>query len=191
MLTFTESARGVLLGLLSQMEGAALRVACVGGSPLAPEYELTLVDEKETGDVAVSQGEFRVFIAADSLPMVQGRTVDYMEADAGAGFVVRQPDAVRQEGGRPEGPLAERVLEVLERHVNPSVAQHGGSITLVGVKDDVAYIEMSGGCQGCGMARVTLRQGVERMLRQAVPELQGIVDVTDHAGGENPYYAKA
>lgn len=189
MLSFTDTARDVIVALTGQMDGAALRVACRAASALAPEYELTLVDEKEPGDIAVSQGEFRVFIEADSLQLVQGRTVDYVEGPDGTGFVVRQPDAVRQEGRRPEGPLAERVMQVLEEQVNPGIAAHGGQITLIDVKEDIVYLEMSGGCQGCGMARVTLRQGVERMLLQAVPEIQGIVDVTDHASGTNPYYS--
>ncbi|MGH7475642.1 MAG: NifU family protein [Longimicrobiales bacterium] len=188
MLTFTEAARDVIVSLASQMDGAALRIVCTGGSPLAPEYELSLVDEKEASDIAINQGDFKVYVAGDSLQLVQGRTIDYLQTVEGAGFVIRQPDSVRQDGARPTGPLAERVLRVLEEQINPGVAQHGGQITLVEVKDDVAYLEMSGGCQGCGMARVTLRQGVERMLKQAVPELQGVVDVTDHAGGENPYY---
>ena len=75
--------------------------------------------------------------------------------------------------------------------VAPMIAAHGGRIALVEVRENVAYLEMSGGCQGCGMARVTLRHGVERMIREAVPEIAGIVDVTDHAAGTRPYYAPA
>ncbi len=189
MLSFTAAARDMIVGLTSQMEGAALRVSCGAGSPIAPEYELTLVDEKEPGDVVVNQGAFRVYIDGASLQLVQGRTIDFVESQDGGGFVVLQPEAVPQQARpRPTGALAERVLTVLEEKVNPGIAAHGGEITLVDVKDDVVYLEMNGGCQGCGMARVTLRQGVERMLMQAVPEIQGIVDVTDHASGTSPYY---
>jgi Fe-S cluster biogenesis protein NfuA len=65
---------------------------------------------------------------------------------------------------------------------------HGGYITLLDVKDDVAYVALGGGCQGCGMANVTLKQGIEALIREAVPEIHQVVDTTDHAGGTNPYY---
>lgn len=191
MLTFTDTARRTIVSLTTAMDGASLRVACASASPIAPEYELSLVDEKEPGDIVLNEGDFKVFIEGSSLQRVQGRTIDYVDAAGGSGFVVRQPEPVRQQRTVPEGPLAERVLQVLETQVNPGIAAHGGSITLVDVRDDAVFLEMSGGCQGCGMARVTLRQGVERMLRQAIPEIGEIVDVTDHAAGENPYYRQA
>ena len=80
------------------------------------------------------------------------------------------------------------VAEVLEREVNPSIASHGGVITLLDVKNKLAYVQLGGGCQGCGMADVTLKQGVETMLKERIPELVGIIDTTDHAGGANPHY---
>ncbi len=80
------------------------------------------------------------------------------------------------------------VQRVLAERVNPAVASHGGYIALVDVQDDTAYIRLEGGCQGCGMADVTLKQGVEREILQAVPEITRVLDVTDHAGGTNPYY---
>ncbi len=188
MLTFTDAARTTIVSLSSQMEGAALRITCAGGSPIAPEYELALVDEKEPGDIAINQGDFKVYVAGESLQLVQGRTIDYVDGPEGSGFLVRQPEPVRQNGARPHGPLADRVAHVIETQINPGIAAHGGEIALVDVEDTTVFLEMSGGCQGCGMARVTLRQGVERMLRQAVPEIGEIVDITDHDSGENPYY---
>lgn len=191
MLTFTDSARRTIVALAEQMGGAALRIACTGGSPLVPEYELSLVDERESGDVVVNQGDFKVYIDGGSLQRVQGRTVDYVDGPDAAGFIVRQPEPVRHPDSRPQGELADRVVEVLEHQINPGIAAHGGQITLVDVQDQTVFLEMSGGCQGCGMARVTLRQGVERMLRQALPEIVDIVDVTDHTAGANPYYTQA
>ena len=85
----------------------------------------------------------------------------------------------------PEG-LAIRAL--LDDSINPSVAAHGGHIALVDVKDDTVYIRLEGGCQGCGMADVTLKQGIETEIRRAVPSIRSVLDVTDHAGGSNPYY---
>jgi len=86
------------------------------------------------------------------------------------------------------GPVAQRVLQVLNEQVNPAIAAHGGRADLVAVEEPVAYLHLSGGCQGCGMAAVTLRQGIEAMIIDAVPEITEVVDVTDHARGTNPYY---
>src|SRR5438094_1870577 len=87
--------------------------------------------------------------------------------------------------------LYERVAELFDSQVNPMVARHGGRVELIDVQDAVVMVRMAGGCQGCGMADVTLRQGIEAMLHQHVPEVKGIVDITDHAAGSNPYFAAA
>ena len=89
------------------------------------------------------------------------------------------------------GDVAQRVLQVLEQQINPSIAAHGGRADLVAVEEDVAYLRLSGGCAGCGMAAVTLSQGIEVALRDSVSEIHRIVDVTDHASGTNPYYEAA
>lgn len=81
------------------------------------------------------------------------------------------------------------VQDLLDSQINPAVASHGGEISLIDVKGTTVYVKLGGGCQGCGMANVTLKQGVERSLRDALPELEEVLDITDHAGGENPYYA--
>jgi len=84
--------------------------------------------------------------------------------------------------------LYERVAQLFDEQVNPMVARHGGRVELIDVQDAVVMLRMGGGCQGCGMADVTLRQGIEGMLAQHVPEVRGIVDITDHAQGANPYF---
>ena len=87
--------------------------------------------------------------------------------------------------------LYERVADLFDSQVNPMVARHGGRVELIDVQDAVVMVRMAGGCQGCGMADVTLRQGIEAMLHQHVPDVKGIVDITDHAAGSNPYFAAA
>src|SRR3989440_5325859 len=94
----------------------------------------------------------------------------------------RPPNAVNDDA------LYERVASVFEEQVNPMVARHGGRVELIDVQDAVVMLRMGGGCQGCGMADVTLRQGIEGLLAQAVPEVRGIVDITDHTSGANPYF---
>ena len=95
-------------------------------------------------------------------------------------------DAIPKPGlETPEGKL---IQALLDERVNPSVASHGGHISLVDVQDDTVYIRLEGGCQGCGMADVTLKQGIETEIKRAVPNITAVLDVTDHAGGSNPYY---
>lgn len=89
------------------------------------------------------------------------------------------------------GPMADRVQIVLREQINPAIAGHGGAAELVSVDGSTAYLKLMGGCQGCGMAQVTLKQGIERILLEAIPELTGVVDVTDHASGTDPFYQSA
>jgi Fe/S biogenesis protein NfuA len=86
------------------------------------------------------------------------------------------------------GDVAQRLLQVLDEQINPAIAAHGGRADLVAVEGDTAYLRLSGGCAGCGLAAVTLSQGIEVAIRESVPEIVNIVDVTDHASGTNPYY---
>ena len=97
----------------------------------------------------------------------------------------RLPNAVNDDA------LYEQVAKVFEEQVNPMVARHGGRVELIDVQDAVVMLRMGGGCQGCGMADVTLRQGIEGLLAQAAPEVRGIVDSTDHTSGANPYFQAA
>jgi Fe/S biogenesis protein NfuA len=97
--------------------------------------------------------------------------------------------------GRPpadlSGDVAQRVVQVLDGQINPAIAAHGGHAELVAVEDDTAYLRLSGGCAGCGLAAVTLSQGIEVAIFDAVPEIHHVVDVTDHAAGTNPYFEPA
>ena len=95
-----------------------------------------------------------------------------------------------QSGARMDDDTMYRVASsLIEREINPAVARHGGKIDLIDVQDATVVLRMLGGCQGCGMAAVTLKQGIETTLRQAIPGLRGISDITDHASGTNPYFA--
>ena len=194
MLTFTESARAMVRDFMGQgyVDDPVLRIALSPeSSPLAPVWEFTLVEatDREDGDTDVDEDGIRVRLDAPTAAAVAGSTIDFVERGEARGFEVRRAGA--SAFGTPTGPLAERVQKVIDETINPGVAAHGGRITLVDVRDNIAYVQMLGGCQGCGMAKVTLRQGVERMIRQAVPEIEAIEDVTDHVAGERPYYAAA
>lgn len=84
--------------------------------------------------------------------------------------------------------LRERVQKVFDEQINPAVAMHGGFISLVDVKDATVYVEMGGGCQGCGAANMTLKAGIEAILLEEIPEVQAVVDTTDHTSGHDPYF---
>lgn len=189
MVEFTERAREMVLQFAQATDDPKVRIA-MHGSPFAPEYEFALVDEAPSnGDQVVQFEGFQVVLDEGSAARMDGATVDWVEGDRGTGFEVRNPNARRLGEAAPAGALAERVRHVLDTTVNPAVASHGGNIALVDVDGPDIYLELGGGCQGCGMARVTLKQGVERMLRESIPELGQIIDVTDHAAGANPYYS--
>lgn len=191
MLTFSDEARERVLAFMAEEETpVALRVAVQPGSPLAPQYELSLVDEsdQQPGDTVLEAGGFKVYVDEGSASKLEGATVDWIEGVHGGGFQVENPNVKPIGTDSPSGELAQRIAQVIETRINPALAAHGGGISLVDVRDNVVYVQLSGGCQGCGMARVTLKQGIERMLQEVFPEIVEVVDVTDHARGTSPYY---
>lgn len=84
-----------------------------------------------------------------------------------------------------------KIQKILDEMINPAVAGHGGWVDLLDVKDNLVYLRLGGGCQGCGMVNVTLKQGIEATIREEIPQIAGVVDQTDHQGGNNPYYQPA
>ena len=192
MITLTDGAREVVRSYMDKGDGefTALRISISGGTPLSPEFELTLVgpDDIRESEKEVDVDDFTIVVEEGSVSRLEGATVDFVQRVNESGFEVSLAETAKAAAPVLEGPLAERVKTVLDTEINPAIASHGGSITLVGVEDTEIYLEMGGGCQGCAMSRMTLRQGVERMVRQAVPEVSVIHDVTDHSSGENPFF---
>jgi Fe/S biogenesis protein NfuA len=183
----------------------ALWVDVVGIAGDEWAYDLFFdVPGEATADDAVQHGDdLTVVIPAESIERIQGATLDMSRDLLNPGLVIVNPNKPPQ-APKPQsapisvpdaasltGPVAERVQLVLDEHVNPSIAAHGGTAQLVAVEDDTAYLRLGGGCVGCGMAAVTLSQGISVAIKQAVPEITNVVDVTDHASGTNPYYEAA
>lgn len=148
------------------------------------------------GDVTVlHHDDLSIAIPAGSVEKLQGAKLDF----AGSGMVMENPNRPRQASptmsDRPpadlSGDVPQRVMQVLAEQINPAIASHGGQAELVAVEDSIAYLRLSGGCQGCGMASVTLSQGIEVAILDAVPEITEVIDVTDHASGANPFYEAA
>ena len=192
MITLTDRAHEVVRDYLDKSDGefTALRIGISGGTPLAPNFELTLVGPDDIGESEreVEVGDMTIVVQEEFVPRLEGATVDFIQRVNESGFEVSLAATAQAAAPALDGPFAERVKTVLDTEINPAIASHGGTITLVGVKDTEIYLEMGGGCQGCAMSRMTLRQGVERMVRQAVPEVTVIHDITDHSSGENPFF---
>ena len=164
-----------------------------------------VVDAAAAEDTVIHHDDLTIVIPTDSVERLTGATLGMSRDLLNPGLSVTNPNrppaapspspAVGAAGAPPvsdlTGDVAQRILQVLERQINPSIASHGGRADLVAVEDDTVYLRLSGGCQGCGMASVTLGQGIEVAIKDNVPEIANVVDVTDHAQGANPYYEAA
>ena len=201
LVAITERALGLIRaarGHEDEPERLALWLEVVGATGGAYEYDMSFLREDEidpTDTVHAYDGGIRLVVPAYSAALLAGATVDVSDA-FGGGLVVQNPNTPSPSlGDLPPieltGDVSDRVGQVIEGQLNPVIANHGGSTELVAVEGDVAYIRLNGGCVGCGMAQVTLRQGVEAAIVAAVPEIERVVDVTDHAAGTNPYYQPA
>lgn len=198
VLTIAPDALEMIIQLRDQEPGDdeyALSVAVRGITGLQFNYDLAFapVADKGEDDRVEYHGELAVIIPEADVEKLQGSALEL----TAQGLSMNNPNSPAPPPmptapqGDLSGPLADRVQQVLSEQVNPAIAAHGGAAELVSVDDDTAYLRLMGGCQGCGMAQVTLKAGIERILLESIPELSEVVDVTDHASGENPYYEAA
>jgi Fe-S cluster biogenesis protein NfuA len=142
------------------------------------------------------EGVTEVVVSGPTVTVTKGDQAPWQAAGKAVGAAIR---GALQSGVPPIAPLTrdpsaddalyDRVAMIFDQRINPMVASHGGRVDLIDVQDGIVLLRMQGGCQGCGMAAVTLKQGIETTLRQMAPDVAGIVDVTDHASGTNPYFA--
>ena len=163
-------------------------------------YDLSFVDleQARSDDKRLEFDELVVIIASKDLDKFNNAKLELSDDPAAPGLTMDNPNTPSPEiFGNPDempeltGELAEKVQTVLESQINPAIASHGGVAQLVGVEGKDIYLKLGGGCQGCGMAQVTLTQGIETSLREAIPEIGNIIDATDHASGDNPYFESA
>jgi len=167
-------------------DDVALRVtAQEDGAKFRYELKLVALDSKDADDSVVHLDGIDIFLDRESTPRLQGATLDFVEDITGSGLKFENPNQT----ALARHPLAGRVQDVLDDRINPSLAAHGGVVSLVDIQESRVVLSFGGGCQGCGMADVTMKQGVSAQLKQQIPEITEVVDVTDHAAGQNPYYA--
>lgn len=206
VLTLTDEARNVVIDALNNeapSESLALWVEVTGTRGAGYAYDLYFSElNLAPSDAAIGRdGEVTIVIPAASVERLRGSRLEFA-SEGGGGLVLVNPNSPSPEESNPgvpadilalgiDGPLAVLAVTVLEEQVNPSIASHGGRADLIALDEakKTAYVKLSGGCQGCAMSRMTLTQGIETMLREAIPELVSVQDVTDHASGVNPFYA--
>lgn len=198
VLTVSDEARAFILAARAgELDAATLALWLEANVvPGGFSYDMYFQPRSEAtpADVVVDAGDgLEVVVPGPSVARVRGAQLDV----ANGGMVLMNPNepakaapaAAVTPTGSLEGPVAAKVLHVIETQVNPSIASHGGFATLVSVDVDTVFLTMGGGCQGCAMSKATLRQGIEVAIKQHVPEILHVVDVTDHATGATPYYA--
>lgn len=205
VVTLTPEAHKVVREAIEQEPEPAnlalwLEVRGVQAGSFVYDLYFQATSDADEGDARHAQEEIEIIIPAASIENLRGARLEWSEEGDGGLVLVNPNSPTREEaspGVPPEvlaagitGPLAQRVVAVLEQAVNPSIASHGGRADLVALneEDGTAYLRLSGGCQGCAMSQMTLRQGIETTLLEEVPELTRILDVTDHGSGDNPFY---
>ena len=190
-LTITESAQGYLAELLSKQDDVVgVRVFIT--QPGTPKAETCIAycrdgDAKED-DLVVPYEGFQAYYEMRSVPFLDEALIDYAKDRMGGQLTIKAPNA-RLPRVDANSPMEDRVNYVLYNEVNPSLAAHGGEVSLLEITpDNYAVLKFGGGCQGCGMVDVTLKEGVEKTLLDTIPELAGVRDTTDHSNTENAYF---
>ena len=188
LLSVTEVATRQIKRILEQEEllEQAVRVGIADKTPTGFQYKLEFCDrdERAEGDLVFEHDGVLFYVDADSVADLRGTSLDYVDTGFSAGFKFENPNKPKLLGD----PVAERVYRVIQERINPGVASHGGQVTLLDVKDGTAYVRLGGGCQGCGHADSMVKEGIQTMICEEVPEIHTVLDVTDHAAGTNPYF---
>lgn len=172
-----------------------LRIQALAGAA-GFEYRLaaTSADDLTNDDLVLDQGNFRIVVDRRSAGWLEGARLDYRETLLESGFRFDNPNPpptpTLPSGSREDlaGSVAENIRRLLDTEINPAVAAHGGRVALAGVEDGVVYLSFGGGCHGCGLVDVTLKQGIEARIKELLPQVTSVVDTTDHATGSTPYY---
>jgi len=199
LLSVSDEARERIIEIRDQEPGEeeyGLLIEITGVRGMQFDYSLSFTPLSEAGasDNVERHGGLAVIIPDAHAGNMRGAVLTMSSDPMSPGLAIDNPNGPSPvmpaaPPGDLSGPVAERVEQVLAEQVNPAIASHGGQARLISEENGVVYLQLGGGCQGCGMAAVTLRQGIERILREAVPDIVEVVDVTDHQSGDNPYYA--
>ena len=191
-ITITDAAQAYLAELLKKQDTAdvAVRVFILdAGTPKAETcISFRRPGEEKQEDLIQECAGFRAYIDEPSVPFLEEAVVDYAKDAMGGQLTIKAPNS-RLPKINDDSSIADRVNYVLYNEINPGLAAHGGNVTLEELfEDNIAILRFGGGCQGCGMVDVTLKEGVEKTLLSQIPELKAVRDVTDHTQTENAYF---
>jgi Fe/S biogenesis protein NfuA len=194
MIEVTQAAEDFLADLVQKQDAAHLGIQVEVSDGGAPDAQIGMsfleLDQAQDGftSIATRNPALRLFTRTANGVWLEGGRMDFRENDTGGTIVVDAPNLHVPRIGE-DSSIEERINYILMSEVNPGLRSHGGRVSLVDLVDDnVAVLQFGGGCQGCGMVDVTLKQGVERTLLEKIPELTAVRDVTDHSQRENAYY---
>lgn len=190
----TETAEQHFLGLLQKQRedtsGLNLRIEVANPGIALAEVSITYCapGEEEATDIPLSFQDFTLFVANNSKLALQDAVIDIKTDALGEQLSIKAPN-LKGQVPHLDAPLSERIQYVIDTEINPNLAGHGGRVNLVDLlEESIVVLQFGGGCHGCGMANVTLKQGIEKTLKEKFSEIVEIRDVTDHTTGENPYY---
>ena len=191
-ITITEAAHDYLADLLEKQNTTGIGIRVFITQPGTPYAETCIAyckpGEEKPDDIAIAMKRFTAWIDGVSEPFLEDALVDYATDRMGGQLTIKAPNA-KVPMVNEDSPLNERINYYLQTEINPGLASHGGQVTLIDVVDEgVAVLQFGGGCQGCGQADVTLKEGIEKTLLERIPELKGVRDVTDHTNRDNAYY---
>lgn len=197
-ITITDRAHEQILELRAAEDdgdtlGLRIEVTGVRGADFTYDLAFEPLAESASDDHRYDDRGLTVVIPAESVDNLRGATLDLPSSPGQGGLVLRNPNrpATPRLGDPVEltGSAEDKVRQLLDQQINPALAAHGGFASLVKVEGSAAHITMGGGCQGCAVSAMTLRDGIQSAILANVPEITEVVDTTDHAAGENPFYS--
>lgn len=193
MIEITTPAQAYFQKLIAQQNESGLGLRISVSQPGTPNASCDLQfcpqGQHKADDHVVGYAAFKLFVASDSESWLREAQIDFEEDVTGGQLNIRAPGI---KGSQPaaEAPIEKRIEWLLESEINPSLASHGGRVSLLEITRKMEVVlQFGGGCHGCGMADVTLKQGIEKNLMLKIPEITAVIDATDHRAGKNPYYA--
>ena len=195
MIEITQAAQDYFRKLIEQQDedGLGLRISVNhAGTPGAGcDLQFCPAGDSLPDDVVNEYEGFNLYVANASEKWREGAEIDFEEDPTGGQLTIKAP-GIKGDAPGSEAAIEDRVNWLLQTEINPALASHGGRVALVEITDAKEVIlQFGGGCQGCGMADVTMKQGIEQTLKREIPEITAVMDVTDHTSGTNPYYASA
>ncbi len=190
MITLTDKAKDKLKFFMQERNSAewGVQIRHQGGANF--HFSLIQIEPLDPQDILLEVEEFKFIVEKELSNKLTGANIDFVQTAWSNGFKVELKEESRIVYSKLDEslPQVKKIQKLLQEEINPAIADHGGFVELLNYKDDIVYLKMGGGCQGCASSQATLRQGIEARLREEVPEIVEVVDQTDHTSGTNPYF---